>query len=113
MNQTQKHVEIGNVTLGNDRPLTVIAGPCQLENLDHALMIGETILGRQSIGRQLAAPFVGSIIYYQLISLCLAAGLAPSDLKIATGAFVLLMLGLPILRKQGRSGRLAADRIRE
>ncbi|MEZ5784743.1 MAG: ABC transporter permease [Rhizobiaceae bacterium] len=78
-----------------------------------ALMIGETILGRQSIGRQLAAPFVGSIIYYQLISLCLAAGLAPSDLKIATGAFVLLMLGLPILRKQGRSGRLAADRIRE
>ncbi|WP_374636769.1 3-deoxy-8-phosphooctulonate synthase [Paracoccus sp. (in: a-proteobacteria)] len=43
MNQTQKHVEIGNVTLGNDRPLTVIAGPCQLENLDHALMIGETV----------------------------------------------------------------------
>ena len=44
MNQTQKHVEIGNVTIGNDQPLTVIAGPCQLENLDHALMIGETVL---------------------------------------------------------------------
>ena len=43
MNQTQKHVEIGNVTIGNDQPLTVIAGPCQLENLDHALMIGETV----------------------------------------------------------------------
>ncbi len=43
MNHPQKHVEIGNVTIGNDRPLTLIAGPCQLENLDHALMIGETV----------------------------------------------------------------------
>jgi 2-dehydro-3-deoxyphosphooctonate aldolase (KDO 8-P synthase) len=32
-------VEIGPVTAGNDRPLLVIAGPCQLETLDHALMI--------------------------------------------------------------------------
>ncbi|MBF9035049.1 3-deoxy-8-phosphooctulonate synthase [Rhodobacterales bacterium HKCCE2091] len=32
-------VSIGNVTCGNGRPLTVIAGPCQLEGLDHALAI--------------------------------------------------------------------------
>ncbi len=38
-----KHVQAGNVTLGNDLPLTVIAGPCQLETLDHALMIAETM----------------------------------------------------------------------
>ncbi|WGR63264.1 3-deoxy-8-phosphooctulonate synthase (plasmid) [Paracoccus ferrooxidans] len=37
------HVRIGNVTFGNDRPLAVIAGPCQLETLDHALMIAETV----------------------------------------------------------------------
>jgi 2-dehydro-3-deoxyphosphooctonate aldolase (KDO 8-P synthase) len=37
----QREVRIGSVTVGNDRPLTVIAGPCQLESLDHALMIGE------------------------------------------------------------------------
>lgn len=37
----QKHVQIGNITCGNDLPLTIIAGPCQLETLDHALMIGE------------------------------------------------------------------------
>ena len=36
-----KDVEVGNVTVGNDRPLTVIAGPCQMESLDHALMIAE------------------------------------------------------------------------
>jgi len=32
-------VSIGRVTASNDRPLTVIAGPCQLESLDHARMI--------------------------------------------------------------------------
>ncbi len=32
-------VSIGGLTVGNDRPLLVIAGPCQLESLDHAQMI--------------------------------------------------------------------------
>ena len=34
-----KHVKIGGLTVGNDLPLLVIAGPCQLESLDHAQMI--------------------------------------------------------------------------
>ncbi len=34
-----KDVTIGGLTVGNDRPLLVIAGPCQLESLDHAQMI--------------------------------------------------------------------------
>jgi len=34
-----KDVKIGGLTVGNDRPLMVIAGPCQLESLDHAQMI--------------------------------------------------------------------------
>ena len=33
------HVKIGGLTVGNDLPLLVIAGPCQLESLDHAQMI--------------------------------------------------------------------------
>ena len=32
-------VKIGAVTCGNAQPLAVIAGPCQLESLDHAQMI--------------------------------------------------------------------------
>jgi 2-dehydro-3-deoxyphosphooctonate aldolase (KDO 8-P synthase) len=36
-----REVRIGAVTVGNDLPLTVIAGPCQLESEAHALMIGE------------------------------------------------------------------------
>lgn len=38
-----RHIRIGNLDCGNDLPLTVIAGPCQLETLDHALMIAETM----------------------------------------------------------------------
>lgn len=32
-------VNVGDLVIGNDRPLTVIAGPCQLESEDHAQMI--------------------------------------------------------------------------
>ena len=36
---TQQHVTAGKVTFGNDLPLVIIAGPCQLESLDHAQMV--------------------------------------------------------------------------
>ena len=32
-----RHVAIGSLTLGNDLPLALIAGPCQMESRDHAL----------------------------------------------------------------------------
>ena len=38
-----KDVTIGGLTVGNTRPLLVIAGPCQLESLDHAQMIAGTM----------------------------------------------------------------------
>ncbi len=31
------HVKAGNVTFGNDLPLALIAGPCQMESRDHAV----------------------------------------------------------------------------
>ena len=34
-----KKVQIGGLSVSNDSPLLVIAGPCQLESLDHAQMI--------------------------------------------------------------------------
>jgi 2-dehydro-3-deoxyphosphooctonate aldolase (KDO 8-P synthase) len=36
-------VPVGGLTVGNDRVLTVIAGPCQLESADHAQMIAGTM----------------------------------------------------------------------
>lgn len=38
-----KTVQIRDLAIGNDRPLTVIAGPCQLESRDHAFMIAERL----------------------------------------------------------------------
>ncbi len=38
-----KDVTIGGLTVSNDRPLLIIAGPCQLESLDHAQMIAEVM----------------------------------------------------------------------
>ncbi len=68
-----------------------------------ALMIGEAIVGRQTVLRQLLAPLVGAVTYYQLVSLCLAAGMPPPDLKLATGLFVLAMLAIPNLPLTRRS----------
>jgi 2-dehydro-3-deoxyphosphooctonate aldolase (KDO 8-P synthase) len=31
-----RHVKVGNVAFGNDLPLVLIAGPCQMESRDHA-----------------------------------------------------------------------------
>lgn len=31
-----RHVTVGSLTIGNDRPFTLIAGPCQLESRSHA-----------------------------------------------------------------------------
>jgi len=39
MPNAMKQVAIGGLRVGNDQPLLVIAGPCQLESLDHAQMI--------------------------------------------------------------------------
>jgi 2-dehydro-3-deoxyphosphooctonate aldolase (KDO 8-P synthase) len=41
---TPRHVHIGNLTLGNDRPLTLIAGPCALESRAHALEMSHALV---------------------------------------------------------------------
>jgi len=38
-----KHVSVGNVTFGNDRPMVLISGPCQLETESHAIEIAEAL----------------------------------------------------------------------
>ncbi|MEM8550181.1 MAG: 3-deoxy-8-phosphooctulonate synthase [Verrucomicrobiota bacterium] len=36
---TDRVVSVGDLHIANDKPLTLIAGPCQLESLEHSLMI--------------------------------------------------------------------------
>ena len=38
-----RHVQIGDLTLGNDRPLVLIAGPCVLESRAHALEMSRAL----------------------------------------------------------------------
>jgi 2-dehydro-3-deoxyphosphooctonate aldolase (KDO 8-P synthase) len=39
-----RHVHIGNVAIGNDRPLALIAGPCQLESRQHAMEMSHALV---------------------------------------------------------------------
>lgn len=77
-----------------------------------ALMIGEALVGRRTVRHQVAAVVVGAVVYYQLIAICLALGLPPGDLKIATGIFVLVMLAGPTLGVK-RAGAQPKETFRE
>jgi len=39
-----RHVHIGNITIGNDRPLALIAGPCVLESRQHAMEMSHALV---------------------------------------------------------------------
>ncbi len=53
-------VDAGGALFGNDRPFGLIAGPCQLETLDHARMIAEKLA---EICAHLSIPFVFKASY--------------------------------------------------
>ena len=65
-----------------------------------SIIIGEALFGTKTVQRMTLAAIVGSIIYKFIISLGLRLGLAPSDLKMATGVMVVLALEIPALKKQ-------------
>jgi putative ABC transport system permease protein len=63
-----------------------------------AMIIGETLLRPKNMGWLSTAMVVGTIVYYFVISLGLRLGLAPTDLKLATGLMVAIALCAPALR---------------
>jgi 2-dehydro-3-deoxyphosphooctonate aldolase (KDO 8-P synthase) len=50
-----RHIRVGNVEMGNDLPFVLIAGPCQMESRDHALMMAEKLV---KITNTLEIPFI-------------------------------------------------------
>jgi len=70
-----------------------------------SIIIGETLIGKNSVQRMTLAAIVGSVLYKFIIAMGLRLGLAPTDLKMATGAMVILALGFPALKK-GKEGKL-------
>jgi 2-dehydro-3-deoxyphosphooctonate aldolase (KDO 8-P synthase) len=57
---TAHHVTVGNVTLGNDLPLAIIAGPCQMESRAHALDMSGAL---KEIGAQLGVGMIYKTSY--------------------------------------------------
>ena len=92
---TMKEVRVRGLTLGNDRPLTVIAGPCQLESADHAQMIaGRMAEACAAVGAQFI--FKGSYDKANRTSLSGRRGLGIGEgLKVLEG--VRTAIGCPVL----------------
>ncbi len=69
-----------------------------------SLLLGEAMVGNRTMRRQVIAPVLGSVVYFQLISLVLAFGFQPSDLKMITALFVLVTLLILVKRKSTKAG---------
>jgi putative ABC transport system permease protein len=63
-----------------------------------AMIIGETLLRPRNMGWLSTAMVLGTVVYYFVISVGLRLGLAPTDLKLATGMMVAIALCTPALR---------------
>ncbi|SDO27941.1 2-dehydro-3-deoxyphosphooctonate aldolase (KDO 8-P synthase) [Lutimaribacter pacificus] len=88
-------VEIGKLRVANDAPLTVIAGPCQLESDDHAQMIAGTMKEAcEAVGAQFI--FKGSFDKANRTSLSGKRGLG-MDQGLSVLAGVKSALDVPVL----------------
>ena len=70
-----------------------------------ATILGEILVGRKMLLRQITAPVIGSLAYFQVVAVSLVLGLKLSELKLLTGNFVLATLALPILLNRTKSIR--------
>jgi putative tryptophan/tyrosine transport system permease protein len=74
-----------------------------------AMIIGETLLRPRNIRWLSTAMVIGTIVYYFVICLGLRLGLAPTDLKLATGMMVAIALCAPALRDRFGVNRMLAQ----
>jgi 2-dehydro-3-deoxyphosphooctonate aldolase (KDO 8-P synthase) len=51
----QKIIKLKNIKISNNSPFILIAGPCQIETLDHAIFMAENLM---TITSKLAIPFI-------------------------------------------------------
>ena len=72
------------------------------------LVLGEALFGRERIGAQLAGAIAGTVLFRLLVAAALRAGLDPNALKLATAAFVVIVLVLQnrVRRTLARPGRV-------
>lgn len=51
----QKEIQVAGLTISNDRPFTLIAGPCQMESASHGMEMAEALV---SLTNKLNIPFI-------------------------------------------------------
>lgn len=95
MSTPNLHVSAGSVTFGQDLPLSVIAGPCQLENRDHGMMMAEK-LAEISTKLGFGLVFKASFDKANRTSLTAERGLGLAK-SIAIFAEIKEQFGLPVL----------------
>ncbi len=76
------------------------------------LVLGEGLLGRRSLRRQILGTLTGTVVFRLLVAVALVAGLPSDALKLSTAVFVLGALGVPaiigrIRRRAARAGDAA------
>ena len=64
-----------------------------------SIIIGEVLVGRNSIGLSIAGVILGTILFRLLIAIALRWGLNPNDLKLVTAFFVFIALVTPVMFK--------------
>jgi putative ABC transport system permease protein len=74
-----------NVTMGAGMIVTALA----------CVVVGEGLLGRRTLRRQIAGTLIGTIAFRLLVAAAVAAGLPGDALKLATALFVLVALATP------------------
>jgi putative ABC transport system permease protein len=84
-----------NITMGVGAVVTGLAN----------LMVGETLLGKRTIGRWIAGAVVGSVVFRLIVAAAIRAGLNANALKLVTAVFVLAVLVLPRLATLRRHRR--------
>ena len=74
------------------------------------LVLGEGLVGRGTLRRQIVGTLAGTIAFRLLVAAAVRAGLPGDTLKLATALFVLAALGVPagIARMRRRPGRVPA-----
>jgi putative ABC transport system permease protein len=63
-----------------------------------SIIIGEALIKPTTVVRLTSAAAVGSVLYRFIIALGMRLGLAPTDLKMATGLMVVIALAVPAIR---------------
>lgn len=75
-----------------------------------SLILGESIIGKRSVGRWMIAVVVGSIAYRAVLNTSLRLGLPADDFKLVTSLLILAAVSIPVLQSMAKE---QGTRVRE